>query len=109
MRTRTASLLADGGGFACPAASIISSSRRSSRRIQRPCLGQDRVLQSPVERGGRDQVDGAAEDGGELVGELLDLPAEPAARLQLVEHVDVAVRVAVPQATEPKTSSGAIP
>src|SRR4051812_15663735 len=76
---------------ACSAASIISSSRRSSRRIQRPCLEQARVLQSPVERGGGDQVDGPAEEGCELVGELLDLPAEPAARLQLVEHVDVAV------------------
>jgi hypothetical protein len=45
-----------------------------------------------VERGGGDQVDRATEDGGELVGQLLDLPAEAAARLQIVEHVDLAVR-----------------
>ena len=45
-----------------------------------------------MERGRGDQVDGPAENGGEFVGELLDLPAEAAARLQFLEHVDVIVR-----------------
>ncbi len=45
----------------------------------------------PGERGRGDQVDGPAKGGGEFVGELLDLPAEPVAGLQLVKHVDVAV------------------
>ena len=44
-----------------------------------------------MKRGGGDQVDGPAENGGEFVGELLDLPAEPVAGPQLVEHVNVAV------------------
>ena len=44
-----------------------------------------------MDRAGGDDVDGAAEDGRELASELLDLPAEPTARFQLLEHVDVAV------------------
>lgn len=56
-----------------------------------PRLGQDGVLESPVKSSRRDQVDRPAEDGSQRVGQRLDLPAEPAARLQLVEHVDVAV------------------
>src|SRR3954453_24065728 len=91
LRTTPRRPSSDASRCACSAASIISSGRRSSRRIQRPCLGQHLVLQSPVERGGGDQVDGPAEEGCELVGELLDLPTEPTTRLELGERIDVAV------------------
>jgi hypothetical protein len=58
----------------------------------------------------RDQVDVVTEDAGQLVGELLDLPAELAARAQGVQDVDIAaVPAAVPRARDPKIFSSAIP
>lgn len=38
-----------------------------------------------------DQIDGPAEQIGEVIGELLDVPAQTPARLQGVQDVDVAV------------------
>jgi hypothetical protein len=44
-----------------------------------------------VERAGGDEVDGPAEQVGELVGELLDVPTQPSAGSKGVEDVEVAV------------------
>jgi hypothetical protein len=54
-------------------------------------LGQHHLLQPPLERGLGDQDDGPVHHVREFVAELLDLSAEPSARLQLVEHVDLTV------------------
>jgi hypothetical protein len=62
-----------------------------------------------VQRTLRDQINLADKQRGELVGELLDLPAQFATGAECAENVDVTVGRAVPRAWEPKTSSLAIP
>jgi len=67
-----------------------------SRRIQLLGLGQHRLAQQRVQAAHRQQVDRAAEKLAQLVGELLDLPAQPVPGLEGVKNVEVAVGRAVP-------------
>ena len=62
-----------------------------SRRIQLLGLGQHRLAQQRVQAAHRQQVDRAAEKLAQLVGELLDLPAQPVPGLKGVKNVEVAV------------------
>src|SRR5512135_1598382 len=77
---------------ACSAASIISWSRRMSRRIERSRLFQDGLGEQRMQGNAGHQVDGAAEDLRQLVREVVDLPPEPGAGPQRVKQVEVARR-----------------
>src|ERR1700692_3057493 len=78
--------------WACSAASIISVSRRTSRCIDRPSLGQHRRSQHRMQGAQGHQIYPMAEQSGEFVSEFLDLPAQSPSRAQCVQNIDVAVR-----------------
>lgn len=77
---------------ACSAASIISESSRTSRCIEQACFGQHLLAQPLVKRVPRDEIDVPAEDHRQLVGEILDVPAQACTRLQLEKEIDIALR-----------------
>src|SRR5215211_9491560 len=76
------------------AASARSTSRRWSGRfgIDHSRLGQHLVADETVQAAPGAQVDRAAEQFGQLVAEVGDLPAEPGTGREYVEQVEVAVR-----------------
>jgi hypothetical protein len=81
--------------WACSAVSIISVSRRMSRCIHGPGFGQDGRSQQGMQCAHGYQADPVAEEVGQFVGELLDLPAQPPTGPQRVEDAEIAVRFGV--------------
>jgi len=69
-----------------------SAPGQTSRRIQWLSLRQDSCAQTLVQRRSRQQVDPSPEELGELVRQVLDLPAEPPTRQQVIQNVQVTGR-----------------
>jgi len=59
--------------------------------MQQPSFRQDRVAEPRVQRVARDEIHRTADRGREVVGEVLDLPAQPSPWCQVVEQIDIAV------------------
>ncbi len=73
------------------AASRISRSSKSSRRIERLRVGEHLLADVLVDRLTGDEVDRSAEDGCELVLKIKQPEAQAGIGLQHVEQVDIAV------------------
>jgi hypothetical protein len=75
---------------ACSAASIISLIKRRSRRIEWSRVVQNLSPESRVDRPPRYEVDRPTEQGRQLIGEVVDLPAEASTWHCVVQQVEVA-------------------